>query len=137
MVMACWALIASLVAGYYWVQYTDVATRIGGLLIHVNIGVDYGNGTRTFANNTKTVTGATLFDVTKQTFNITYGVGLYGTEVLSINNLAKQGAYGWTYWLWNGTAYSWSIVWANADNYLVANDETFMWYYQSEFNPPP
>jgi hypothetical protein len=131
-----WALIASLMAGYYYIQYNDVSKRIAGVLIYVNIGVDFGNGTRVFSNDTKTVTGATLFDVTKLTFNVNYNVSLYGTEVTSIDGVAKTGSYGWTYWIWNSTVSSWSIVWENADSYKVTNQETFMWYYQNDFNPP-
>jgi len=137
MVLTCWALSASFTAGYYWLQYNDVVNRIGGVLIYVNIGIDYGNDTRTFYNNTKALTGATLFDVTKQISNMTYQVGAYGTEVIAINDVNKQGKFGWTYWIWNSTGRSWSIVWENADAYRVANGETFMWYYQDSFNPPP
>lgn len=137
MLLASWALAASFTAGYYWLRYTDIENRIGGALICVNIGVDYGNGTRTMYNDTKTVTGATLFDVTKQLANVTYHVGIMGTEVLSINGVSKSGSFGWTYWSWNATSRSWSIVWENADQYKVASEETFMWYYQNSFNPPP
>lgn len=134
---ACLALTTSLLAGYYWLRYTDIVTRIEGILIHVNIGVDYGNETRLFRNDTETLTGATLFDVTKQTFSVSYNVSALGTEVISINNVRKQGAFGWTYWIWNPTGRSWSIVWENADGYMVSNRETFLWYYQSGFEPPP
>ena len=137
MLLACWALVASFSAAYYWLQYRDVLDRIGGVLIYVNTGVDYGNGTRAWYNNTKTLTGETLFDVTKQVLNVTYQTSTLGTEVISINNVRKQGSFGWTYWIWNGTSSSWSIVWENADEYRVANGETFMWYYQNSFNPPP
>jgi hypothetical protein len=128
---------SSFLAGYYWLQYSDILTRIGGALIYVNVGVDYGNGTRTFYNDTKTLSGATLFDVTKQVFNITYQVGIYGTEVISVNNISKQGSFGWLYWIWNATGKSWSIVWENVDQYRVASRETFMWFYHNDFNPPP
>lgn len=137
MLLACWALVASISAAYYWLQYRDVSDRISGVLIYVNIGVDYGNGTRTSYNNTKTLTGETLFDVTKQVSNTTYQTGAWGTEVTSINDVRKQGSFGWTYWIWNGTNRSWSIVWENADQYKVTNGDTFMWYYQNDFNPPP
>jgi len=137
MLLASWALIASLLAGYYWLEYTDIENRIGGVLIYVNIGVDYGNSSRTMYNDTKTLTGATLFDVTKQVSNVTYQVGMLGTEVLSINDVSKNGSFGWTYWIWNATGQSWSIVWENADKYKVASGETLMWYYQNGFNPPP
>lgn len=136
MFVVVWALIGSFLAGYYYLQYNDISTRVAGALIFVDVGVDYGNGTRVFNNDTKTITGATLFDVTKQTFNVTYQVGLYGTEITSIDNVAKAGSYGWTYWVWNGTGSSWEIVWENADSHKVTNEETYVWYYQNGFNPP-
>lgn len=137
MLLGLWALIASFMAGYYWLQYADLYNRIGGVLIYVNVGIDYGNETRIWHNSTKALTGATLFDVTKQVANITYYVSVYGTEVTSINGVSKQDSYGWTYWLRNSTSNSWEIVWESVDSYLIANGETFMWYYQSGFDPPP
>jgi len=137
MFFALWALTASFLAGYYWLQHSDIRNRIGSAMIYVNVGIDYGNNTRTWHNDTKAITGATLFDVTKQVANVTYNVGMYGTEIISINGVRKQGSFGWTYWILNSTSQSWSILWENADNYLVTNRETFMWYYQNGFNPPP
>jgi hypothetical protein len=138
MLFALWALTASFLAGYYWLQHTDIRNRIGGAMIYVNVGIDFGNNTRIWHNDTKAITGATLFDVTKQVANVTYDVNpMFGTEIVSIDGVNKQGSFGWTYWIWNSTSQPWSILWENADNYLVANKETFMWYYQSGFNPPP
>lgn len=137
MLLACWALIASFLAAYYWVQGADIRNRVAGVLISVDLGVDYGNGSRIWQNNTKGLTGQTLFDVTKQVANVTYQTGMWGTEILSINGVSKQGAFGWTYWVWNSTDHSYSIVWENVDKHLVANEETYMWYYQNSFNPPP
>lgn len=138
MLFLCWALIASLIAGYYYIQYVDIHTRIEGVLISVNLGIDYGNGLRTWLNDTKALTGQTLFDVTKQVADVRYNVTIeLGTEITSINGVSKQGGFGWTYWKWNGIERSWSIVWLAVDKYLVGNEETFMWYYQNSFNPPP
>lgn len=138
MLLACWSLTASFLAGYYWLQYTDILDRIGGVVVYVSIGIDYGNGTRKWHNDTKALTGATLFDMTKQVANVTYQVdAVFGTEIVSIDGVKKGDPYGWTYWVLNSTSQTWSIVWDNADKYKVANKETFMWYYQNAFNPPP
>jgi len=138
MALAFWALTASFIAAYYWLQYSDLNGRIGGVLIYVNLGIDYGNTTRIWHNNTKTLTRMTLFDLTKQVANITYQVGLYGgIEITSINGVGKRDSYGWTYWRWNSTSNSWDIIWESADSCLIANGETYIWYYQNEFNPPP
>jgi hypothetical protein len=134
--LICWALLASLSAGYYWLRYNDLAERIGGVLIYVDIGVDYGNGTRDYYNNTKTLTGETLFDVTKRVCNVTYGTSAYGTEITSINGLRKEGSFGWTYLAWNDMNSTWAIVLEGVDSHLVANNETYLWYYENSFNPP-
>jgi hypothetical protein len=137
MLFVCWALTASFLAAYYYVQYSDVRNRIEGVLINVNLGIDYGNGSRTWLNDSKALTGQTLFDVTKQVANVTYRTSAFGTEISSINGVGKQDSFGWTYWVWNSTVRSWSIVWESTDSYLVANGETLMWYYQNGFSPPP
>ena len=136
LVLACWALGASLTAGYYFLQYNDVVLRTGGVLVYVNIGVDYGNGTRTYYNDTKALTGETVFDVTKQVANVEYQVGSLGTYVTEINGVKSQGNFGWTFWPWNSTSQTWSFAHVGADAYSIANGETFMWYYQNGFNPP-
>lgn len=137
-IFASLALVTSLLAGYYWLQYTDLLRRTSGAVIEVSIGVDYGNRTRTWSNGTKAISGSTLFDVTKRNFNVTYDPGPY---VTGINNVSQQGSFGWTYWIWNstGTEGSWSIVWANADVYRVADKEIYLWYlmdYQGNFTSP-
>ena len=139
----CWALIASLLAGYYWLQYNDIQSRIGGILIYVNVGVDYGNKTRVFYNNTKALTGETLFGVTKRVVDVGYQASSFGIYVTSINSKNASGPSGWTYWIWNNTARPpWSAVMEGADAYKVTNEETFLWYYEAwdpvyGFTPPP
>jgi len=128
MLLACWALFASLLAAYYWLQYSDFVSRVGGVLIYVNVGIDYGNSTRIFYNDTKALTGETLFDVTRRVATVEFQAGPY---VTSINNVKQAGDYGWTYWVWNTTSSGWSIVWENADAYLVTNRETFLWCYEN------
>ena len=136
MFLACWSLTATFFAGFYWFKYTDTQNRIGEGLIYVSIGIDYGNYTREWHNNTKAFAGETLFDVTKQVADVTYEVSLYGTQITAINNVSKQGYYGWTYWVLNSTNQTWSMVWEGVDAHRVAADETYMWYYTNEFNPP-
>ena len=132
----CGALLGTLAAGFYYYQYEDLRSRISGVLTYVNVGIDYGNLTRVWHNHTEALSGATLFDVTKHIADINYNVSAWGTEITAINGRAKQGSYGWTYWVWNGTSSSWSIVWAGVDKYLIVGNEIFMWYYTDSFEPP-
>lgn len=138
----CWALLASLMAGYYWLQYDDFADRVGGVPIQVNIGIDYGDangtlhGARAWSNDTKVLTGMTLYKATKTIANITYDTSAgYGVYVESINNVSSAGLYGWVWWKWDGQ--SWAFVGISSGAYALADSETFMWYYESGATWPP
>jgi hypothetical protein len=134
MVLACLALIASFIAGYYWFQYTDILNRLGGVPIYLNVGVDYGNQTRAWYNETKALTGMTLFRVTKDMANVTYGTGAY---IQSINGLSYNATHGWVWWKWDTFSPNWTLINIGADSYSVADNETFMWYFESGWPPPP
>jgi len=136
MFLACWSLTATFLAGFYWFKYTDTQNRMGEGLIYINVGIDYGNYTREWQNSTKAFVGETLFDITKQVANVTYEVSMFGTQITGINNVSKQGSYGWTYWVLNSTSETWSMVWEGVDAHWLAADETYMWYYTNQFNPP-
>jgi hypothetical protein len=143
----CWALSASLIAGYYWFQYTDFMNRVGGVPISINIGIKYGNSTGSnestvashatvWSNNTKALTGMTLFKVTEDVANVTYDtMAGYGVYIKSINNVSAAGAYGWVWWLWNGQG--WTLGPISSGAYAVSQGETFMWYYESGQTWPP
>jgi hypothetical protein len=138
MLCTCWALTASFLAGYYWLQYNDILNRIGGVAVYVNIGVDYGNQTRAWYNDTKALTGMTLFRVTKDSANTTYDTAVgFGAYVKSINGLAENASHGWVWWKWNTFMVNWTRIDISADAYAVADTEIFLWYYEAGWPPPP
>jgi hypothetical protein len=136
MFLACLSLTTTFFAGYYWFKYSDMQNRIGEGLISISLGVDYGNGTREWHNNTNAFAGETLFDATKQLMNVTYDVSSFGTMITTINNVTSQGSYGWTYWVLNNATQTWSMVYEGVDARMVANEEAYMWYYTNEFKAP-
>lgn len=147
MVILCWALLASFIAGYYWFEYTDFTNRVGGIPITVNIGVNYGNLTTTQGNNTlpfatkwnndtQALTGMTLFKATEDVANLTYDtMAGYGVYVKSINGTAETGTYGWVWWLWSSQG--WTLGPISSGAYAISQGETFMWYYESGQTWPP
>jgi hypothetical protein len=137
LVIAIWALVASFVAGYYWLQYNDLSQQTSGLRITINIGIDYGNGTRTYYNDTNAWTGETVLAVTERVTTVKTASSTYGTYVTEINGLKAESDFGWTYWPWNSKGNSWEFAPVGADVYqIVFNRSTFLWYYQNAFNPP-
>lgn len=139
MLFAVWGLAASFTAGYYWLQYSDMIDRIGGIAISVNVGFDYGSGTNhVWHNDTRALTGMTVFKVTRNVANVTSdsasGFGLY---VTSINGVASNATHGWVWWKWDTSMGNWTIISISSDAYAVADKETFLWYYESGWPPSP
>jgi hypothetical protein len=137
MMLLLWAIVATFFAGYYWLQYQDFTGRIGGIPIEINIGVDYGNLTRTWHNNTKALTGMTLFKATKSAFDITYNTASgFGAYITSINGMAFNATHGWVWWKLDAYTFNWTRIDIGCDAYAVADNETFLWYYESGWPPP-
>jgi hypothetical protein len=139
MFLVCWAITASFVAGYYWLQYTDVIDRIGGAAISVNIGIKIGNNSEiVWHNDTKAISGMTLFRITKNLANVTYSSASgFGVYITAIDNVASNDTYGWVWWKWDSSAHNWKFVSISSDAYAVADGEAMLWYYESAMSWPP
>lgn len=138
----CWAIAASLVSGYYYYQYSDLVTRLGRATVLINLGVDYGNGTRVWFNETK---GLTLYDAMLEAGWRVEGTsyGAMGMYVKAINGL-EESANDWKYWgWWSWTDFGWAHGGSACDKYVVSPGETILWYYSPtdpttfEMSPPP
>jgi hypothetical protein len=138
----CWAIAASLLLGYYYYQYTDLTSRLGRSKAIINLGIDYGNGTRVWFNETQ---GLTLYDAMLEAgWSVDaepYGAtGLYVKAINGVEQSIEQSRY-WTWWMW--TNLGWAHGGSACDKYVVSNSETILWYYSYadpntlEITPPP
>jgi len=127
----CWAIAASLLSGYYYYQYSDLTARIGksGLTAAgINLGIDYGNGTRVWYNGTK---GITLYEaMVNAGWEIeSQSYGAMGLYIKSINGVEESPAnmryWGW----WSWTDFGWYHGQAACDKYVVSPGEIILWYY--------
>jgi len=139
LVVICWAIAATFTAGYYYYQYSDMLEKTRGTIIHVNLGINYGNGTPTlWFNGTEVKMGATLLDVTMLVSKVDYTVypGM-GALVNSINGVANSDPYYWMWWTWT-TWGGWVEGPVAADRYVVEDGETLVWYYEdTSISPLP
>jgi len=127
----CWSIVATFSTGYFYYQYNDLLKRTEGNPIHVDIGLNYGNGTVRWYNNTKATMGMTLFNVTLLVAKVNYtmypGMGAF---VNSIGNIENSYPFYWMWWVW--ASYSgWIEGPIACDKYVVTNGETLYWYYEN------
>jgi type II secretory pathway pseudopilin PulG len=109
------------------------------LAYYTNILVDFGNGTRTWYNETAVQPGWNLYVATLVLFkgdvqatwypqyqeHFVYGIG-------GVANSASQNR-AWFLWTWNASA-SWQMAQVGADQLTVYNDSVFAWTY-CQYNP--
>ena len=138
----CWAVAASLISGYYYYQYSDLVARLEKSKASINLGIDYGNGTRVWFNGTK---GSTLYDAMLEAGwkveGTSYGaMGMYVKAINGVEESAEQLRY-WGWWVW--TDYGWAHGGSACDKYIIRPNETILWYYSPvnsttwEMTPPP
>lgn len=127
--MLVWALLASLMAGYYYYSYNDVLSKTRKPILSVNVGVNYGNGTVKWYNGTNVLAGETLLNATSYVANVKYTVWAgSGAFVDSIDNLTNTGSYYWLWWM--HTSFGWAQGQVACDRYIVGDDEIYYWYYE-------
>lgn len=155
----CWAIAASMVSAYYYVQYSDLYTKYRNLYLQysdlatklekseavralINLGIDYANGTRVWYNGTK---GLTLYEaMVNAGWRIegeSYGaMGFFVKAINGVEQSVSESKY-WGWWSW--TDFGWSHGGAACDKYVVSPGETIIWYYSYtdpqtfQMTPPP
>jgi hypothetical protein len=138
-----WAILGSVVAGYYFAQYNTYQNEYESLasemesILSVNILVSYGNGTTIWTNNTALPIDSTAFKAILAIADINYteyeGLGIL---VTSINGRASNSTHFWLYWVWDAENSEWIDPGVGASQYILHRGDTIAWTYKSEYKPP-
>lgn len=124
-----WALLASLLAGYFYYSYNDALSKTRRPVLNTNVGLNYGNGTVKWFNGTNVLAGETLLNATSHVAKVKYTIWAgSGAFVDSIDNITNSGSYYWLWWMY--TTYGWTQGQVASDRYLVGDSETYYWYYE-------
>ncbi len=105
-------------------QYRNAYNNLTGETIWVNIGIDYGNGTLEWYNNTITPKNVTAFQATILVAEVNYTLYSFGPYITGINGVEATGSYYWALY-YNG---DYSPVGAGS-LYLVSGD-TIKWVFE-------
>ena len=123
-------------AGYYFLQYSDLSAKVKGVIISANLGINYGNGSAVvWFNGTKVNAGATLLDLTKLVVSVNYTESSSGASIDEIGNVPNSYPKWWMWWSWS--SYGWVFGTVACDKYVVGENETLLWYYQDISIYPP
>ena len=141
--LLAFALIISGLAALYYYQYNQAESanqtyvqqlKQLNVKYYSNILIDYGNGTKTWYNETKVDPGWNLYVttqiITNGHVNATY-YPQYGSHfITAIYNVPDTKSKYWLLWTWNATA-SWQTAQVGSDQLKMYNGSVYAWAYCS------
>ena len=136
LVMLCWALAASFMAGYYEYLYADLLTKVKTGIVTASLGINYGNGSSiVWFNNTRINAGSTLLDLTQLLASVDYtGNPSEGVFLDAIDGVPNSNP---KYWLsFSYSSFGWMSLSIGCDKYIVGEDETLVWSRQVYSSSP-
>ena len=133
-----WAIVATTLTVYYYNEcstYKRLYKSLTGKVVVVNIGIDYGNGTRTWYNGTMLPAGSTVLTALTAVSRVEYTYGPYGAYITSINGLkerivSKKEGFSWMWYIYNATTGKLEYGPVAADRYTLSNGDIVLWRYE-------
>jgi hypothetical protein len=140
-VLVALLVIASSIAGLYYVQYTQELAanstyvqqlKAANVTYNANLLLDYGNGTRTWFNNTKVLPGTNVYIetqiVTGGRINATWYPQYSSHFVTAIFNVGSTSSLYWLLYTYNKTA-AWQQAPVGPDGLQAYNNSVYVWIY--------
>jgi len=138
--LTVWSVTASAYAGYYLMQYRqleDTFRTMQGLILKVNILINYGNGTKEWHNATLIPVGATVFNATSAVADVDYTLWSDSVLIDSINGVKGTQDMGWIWWIWDPLTSQWKSALEPSNKHVLADSDTIGWNYQNWASTSP
>ena len=147
-VLLVWAVAASAAAAYMYQQAEGLRSELSSAkaalaateselrakVVHVNVAIDYGNGTVKWFNSTPLPQGATVLTALLCTASrVEYVYGKYGAYVRAVDGveekiISKSEGYSWLWYIFKEG--KWAMGPVAADAYKLSDGDTIMWRYE-------
>ena len=150
-ILFAWAFTASMVAMIYYSEYNYVYQKYvesGSQTIIVDIGINYGNGTLVWYNDTKILKGMSAYEallLVSETVNAT--TSPFGVYVKGINGVNENANDSWVYainrndsdvkaWIQVG---NWYYPGVSSDRLTLKDGDAVVWLFYNwrAYFPPP
>lgn len=130
-------------------EVKERVSEIRGILVGVDVGINYGNGTIEWINGTRVIVGTDVLKALLTVADVNYTSGTAGVFVTGINGVNSNSTCGWVFAIYGRSEASWGMS-TKVDNWVypgVSADKAilkdgdivvFMYYnWVKEGWPPP
>lgn len=135
-ILVFWALAATFTAAYFYSIILSMRPLTSSEVIYVDIGINYGNGTLVWINDTKVLNGSSVFQallLVADEVNVTSGA--YGIYVHGINGVNEYDSVAWLYAIYGREVPTWQKVdnWrypsVSSDKLTLKNNDVIVWVF--------
>jgi len=124
-------------------------SEISRVFVRVDIGINYGNGTIVWFNDTMVIAGTDVLKALLSVADLNYTTGPSGTFIMGINGVNMNETCGWVFAVYRRCEPSWGLStivnnWVypgvSADKIILKDRDIIVWLYYnwvSEGWPPP
>jgi hypothetical protein len=139
-------VLTSAVATYYYIRltaaeklYADTLSSLNDVSYRVNLLIEYGNGTKTWRNQTIIPVGWSLYNTTsKVTGGRIEGTWFsFGFFITSINGVQGTGPSYWSWYTWEREQSKWVPGASGAGSYIMKQGDVVAWLLTSDFSATP
>jgi len=141
LVLLLWAVAATSAASLLYVENgglkreLEARERLLGNLVLVSVGIDYGNGTVVWYNETLLPRGATPLSALVAVAVVEYKVSSMGAYVTSVNGveekiLSKSEGYSWLWYILDRERGQLVLGPVAADRYKLVSGDVILWRYE-------
>ena len=115
-ILLIWALSASFLTITLFYEVSRLRSIYKGEVITVDVGINYGNSTIVWYNDTRILAGSSAYQALLIVAeNVNASVGAMGVFVHGINSVNEYDSVYWFYAVYNKTVQS---IWVKVDNWI-------------------
>ena len=141
LLLIAWAVVATSAASLLYIENgslrreLEAREKLLGNLVLVNLGIDYGNGTVVWYNDTLLPRGATPLSALVAVATVEYKVSGMGAYITSVNGveekiLSKSEGYSWLWYIFDRERGQLVLGPVAADRYKLASGDVILWRYE-------
>jgi len=135
-ILLIWALSSTFLAINFYIEYTNMQGIQRGEIINVNIGINYGNGTLVWYNDTQVFSGFTAYlALLYVADNVNSSTGAFGAYVYGINNVTEYDSVSWLYAVYNRDVDAfvkvgkWVYPSVSSNDFILVDGDVIVWVF--------
>jgi hypothetical protein len=127
------------------IKYNNIIRDLDDISYSIDFLINYGNGSKTWINNSRIPVGFNLFNITLKLTEGNVEADYYpqfeshfikSVNGVGVNDNPEMQNWAWIAWNFNKESYEWELFDMSSDMVYPVNRDVIAWYFQDTSNYP-